>query len=54
MNSKWTKEEKDWIRGLALYTQDSHMPYLIKERTGRSITLAAYIKLRQRLGVKKR
>lgn len=53
MNKKWTDQDKDLIKQLAVTTKDKDMPDKIKALLGKDVTFAAYRKLRQRLGIKK-
>ena len=54
MNIKWTDEEKDFIRENAAFTKDVDLAEKLTEKTGRTVTLDAIRKVRQKLGIRKR
>ena len=54
MNIKWTVEEKDFIKKNAAFMKDRDMAQQISNKSGRSITVDALRKVRQKLGIKKR
>jgi hypothetical protein len=53
MNKKWDDEIKQLIFRFAPLIKDRDMPAKILAESGQPISLAAYRKLRQRLGIKK-
>ena len=54
MNIKWTVEEKEFIRENAAFMKDRDMARSLEERSGRSVSVDALRKVRQKLGVKKK
>ena len=53
MNIKWTVEEKDFIKNNAAFMKDRDLAQQISNESGRSITVDALRKVRQKLGIKK-
>ena len=54
MNVKWTVEEKEFIKKNAAFMKDRDLARSLEERSGRSVSVDALRKVRQKLGVKKK
>jgi hypothetical protein len=54
MNVKWTEEEKDYIRDNAQTMKDKDLAKNLSDMSGRTITVDALRKVRQKLGIKKK
>jgi len=53
MNIKWTEEEKNYIRDNAATLKDKELAEKLTTLSGRSVTLDAVRKVRQKLGISK-
>ena len=54
MNIKWTVEEKEFIKDNAGFMKDKELARELENKSGRSITVDALRKVRQKLGIKKK
>jgi hypothetical protein len=54
MNVKWTEEEKDYIRENAQFMKDKELARNLSDKSGRTISVDALRKVRQKLGIKKK
>lgn len=54
MNVKWTEEEKDYIRDNAQTMKDKDLAKNLSDMSGRTITVDALRKVRQKIGIKKK
>jgi transposase len=54
MNIKWTVEEKEFIRENAGFMKDKELAQRLTDKSGRSVTVDALRKVRQKLGIKKK
>ena len=53
MNSKWTENDKNFLRENANKMKDIEIAQALTESTGRKVSLEAVRKQRQKLGIKK-
>ena len=54
MNVKWTEEEKDYIRENAQFMKDKELARNLSDKSGRTISVDALRKVRQKLGIIKK
>ena len=54
MNIKWTEKERQFIIDNAATTKDKDLAEKISQMAGRTVTLDAVRKVRQKLGIKKK
>ena len=54
MNVKWTTDEKEFIKNNAGFMKDRELARRLESKSGRTVTVDALRKVRQKMGIKKK